>query len=283
MKFVLKIVTFIALFMFVVAVMVTIFLFMNPASFQKGELSDKVEKNFSTILNLQLPIIVESVSNSSSIKGKIIENTIDSAYSPAEALLESRSLIGLEITDDEYLWPESLTELPLNEDIVWPITFKWLSYSKYEAEEVLTELAKNSLPIDTQFDIQNISYNKLEAVDNPPTTYILYSQLNVITDRFIDPVKNFEQKVDENKESNLEPEKVIKYLKIIETSTGWLNVRTGPSTVYEIITKVDIGEEFKIIKEEDGWFNIRLQENSPEYSESEGWVYGDYIEKINNN
>ena len=66
-----------------------------------------------------------------------------------------------------------------------------------------------------------------------------------------------------------EPEKVI----IKDTETGWLNVREGPSTAYNIITQVLPGEKFELIDEDNNWTNIKISE------EIEGWAYSKYIEK----
>ena len=60
------------------------------------------------------------------------------------------------------------------------------------------------------------------------------------------------------------------YIQIKETPTGWLNVRQGPGTDYEIMLKVNVGEEFLLMKEEDDWYKIKIDEGL------EGWVFGDY-------
>jgi hypothetical protein len=66
------------------------------------------------------------------------------------------------------------------------------------------------------------------------------------------------------------------YVKIKETSTGWLNVRSEPSTAGKeetIVIKIHPGEVYKFIESNDtGWYKI-------EYKEGEqGWISGQYAE-----
>ncbi len=60
---------------------------------------------------------------------------------------------------------------------------------------------------------------------------------------------------------------------IKDTPTGWLNVRSGPSTVYDAARKVLPGESYEFIEEDGDWYKIRLSEGI------EGWVIKEYTEK----
>jgi len=66
------------------------------------------------------------------------------------------------------------------------------------------------------------------------------------------------------------------YVKIKETPTGWLNVRSQPSTAKKeetILGKIDPGEVYKFIKaNETGWYKIEYQEGK------EGWISGKYAQ-----
>ena len=67
-------------------------------------------------------------------------------------------------------------------------------------------------------------------------------------------------------------------VKILETPTGWLNVRSEPSTSggdETIVTKVDPGETFPYIKSSgSGWYQIELPDGEL------GWVVAKYTELI---
>lgn len=60
-------------------------------------------------------------------------------------------------------------------------------------------------------------------------------------------------------------------VRVKETSTGYLNVRTGPGTAYSIITKIYPGQKFISDLYENGWYRIHLPSGS---QASYGWSYG---------
>jgi len=65
------------------------------------------------------------------------------------------------------------------------------------------------------------------------------------------------------------------HIKIKETPTGWLRVRTEPSTSSEELTKVKPGEMFPYLGEEkNGWYKIEYERSK------EGWVSGVYVELV---
>lgn len=59
-----------------------------------------------------------------------------------------------------------------------------------------------------------------------------------------------------------------------ETSTGWLNVRSGPGTNFEAIARVYPGENYPLLSEEGEWAKIKIV---LEVEEIEGWVNQRYI------
>lgn len=66
------------------------------------------------------------------------------------------------------------------------------------------------------------------------------------------------------------------YVEILDTPTGWLNVREQPRTGNEdeIITKINPGEKYALLDEESGWIQITLSDGT------EGWISGRYAEKF---
>lgn len=63
-------------------------------------------------------------------------------------------------------------------------------------------------------------------------------------------------------------------VRILDTPTGWLRVREGPSLSATEAAKVDPGKEFFLLGEEEGWFKIEYEEGK------EGWVSSRYAEKV---
>lgn len=65
------------------------------------------------------------------------------------------------------------------------------------------------------------------------------------------------------------------YVRIKETTTGWLRVRSEPSTEGEELAKVNVGEVFPYLDEQkSGWYKIEYEEGE------EGWVSGVYCELV---
>jgi len=239
---------------------------------------------FTTVLNFPLQLSLKEGGQVGSLSGRLLENTIEAADSPAQALLASRSLVVAQLAEGEYLWPESLTPLPAEADFVLPLSFTWLAYPKAEVETSLNNLTMASLPAETRFIIKNISYNKLTETDNPGI-YLLYSQVSLATDKFVDLAAQLEfssgsadvAQPAETADLPAPAPAAPATLRVIETSTGWLNVRTGPGTSYDILTKVNVGDELEIIGEEQEWYQVSLPGDL-----GAGWIYALYTEKIPN-
>lgn len=63
---------------------------------------------------------------------------------------------------------------------------------------------------------------------------------------------------------------LIPMVRISDTPTTWLNVRTGPGTSFERIARVLPGEEYELLAEENDWYQIEIDE------ETQGWVTSQY-------
>lgn len=70
------------------------------------------------------------------------------------------------------------------------------------------------------------------------------------------------------------PAVVATQLRITNTPTGYLNVRSGPSFNNKIITKVHPGEVYTYDKKQGDWYHITLNDNST------GWVNSQYVQVL---
>lgn len=61
-----------------------------------------------------------------------------------------------------------------------------------------------------------------------------------------------------------------KTLKIADTPTGWLNVRSGPGTSFASLGRVNPGEVYPLLAEEGEWYRIQFSQDK------EGWVAKQY-------
>jgi len=66
------------------------------------------------------------------------------------------------------------------------------------------------------------------------------------------------------------------YVEIKDTPTGWLKVRSEPSTAggdETVITKIDPGDTYPLLDEDGGWYQIEYEKDET------GWISGKYAEK----
>lgn len=63
-------------------------------------------------------------------------------------------------------------------------------------------------------------------------------------------------------------------IKVLDTPTGWLNVRFGPSLIASISAKINPGDYYPYVDEQAGWVEIKYNNGL-----SNGWVSSQYVEK----
>lgn len=62
------------------------------------------------------------------------------------------------------------------------------------------------------------------------------------------------------------------YVEILDTPTGWLRVRTEPSTAASEAARVNPKEKYPLLEEKSGWYKIKLDG-------TQGWIKGSYAKK----
>lgn len=83
--------------------------------------------------------------------------------------------------------------------------------------------------------------------------------------------------VPEEEEEEEEPQTPqVEEVEILDTPTGFLRVRNGPSTSFDEIVQVEPGDRYRYLEtdEDTGWFKIELDDGS------EGWVSNQYAERV---
>ena len=78
-----------------------------------------------------------------------------------------------------------------------------------------------------------------------------------------------------------EPEEIL--IEILSTPTGFLRVRSEPSTLGKEVGQVEPGDQFVLLEEDkvSGWFKIEFEEGEEGDVAQTGWVSNQYAEKIN--
>ncbi|OGC46523.1 hypothetical protein A2V49_00550 [candidate division WWE3 bacterium RBG_19FT_COMBO_34_6] len=77
-----------------------------------------------------------------------------------------------------------------------------------------------------------------------------------------------------NKLKGITIETSSKKVKILETGTGWLRVRSDPTVNAAEIAKVDVGKEYAFVEEQTDWIKITVSETI------QGWVSKTYVEIV---
>ena len=58
---------------------------------------------------------------------------------------------------------------------------------------------------------------------------------------------------------------------VLETGTGWLRVRSGPSVGSTEVQKINVGEKFEVLDEQNGWIKLKLNATTT------GWALKEYL------
>jgi Bacterial SH3 domain len=69
------------------------------------------------------------------------------------------------------------------------------------------------------------------------------------------------------------PPASVKQVKVTSTPTGYLNVRSSPSSAGTIVTQVHPGEVYTYTNQQNGWYEITYS------GLNQGWVSGQYVVK----
>ena len=59
---------------------------------------------------------------------------------------------------------------------------------------------------------------------------------------------------------------------VIETGTGWLNVRSEPTLDGDLLQQINVGESYTVLEESVGWVRLRIS------ADVDGWVSSTYVE-----
>jgi hypothetical protein len=242
------------------------------------------------------------------IKGRLITDSVDKATTLSNALAQSKERVLNEKKRGEALWTEPLNKPLEDVSIVFPLKLEWLFFSEADLKNLYTLDIKKEYSDEFMFD--KPEYLKLEVTENK-NVYNLTSNFHYLTTKDIKTEKAEEKtatsgqtalEADEKNEVKIEikTEDVKKpaetkteltleelqqalksakgskptgHITILKTSTGWLNVRSGPGAGNPIIKTVSPGETYLLLEETDNWVKLDLG------NDLVGWVSADYVEK----
>ncbi len=215
------------------------------------------------------------------VKGRILEETIESAGDYHEAVAEARILAEKELKKGEKLWQEPISKLNDDQAAVFPITIVWLAFDEQDANKLLEAAVKKLNQQNVPFAINNIEKQVVSATENS-SIYYLQARVTVALNQMIEnvPVENQVQESSTSTESavsvpdeTIQATSTVTMVLIKETETGWLNVRTGPGTDFPIIMRVFPNQSYPLLEESQEWYKIEISESQS------GWILAKYAQK----
>ena len=226
------------------------------------------------------------------VSGRIVEDKTDASSNLEEAQTLSLRKAATDLAKGEALWPEPMNDLLAKAPSKPPFTFRWLVYSEKEALGLALAQINN-------FNSKNIPINFLSwtkaSIEKGDTTADVVYLNGTITVSLTELIGN---------ESGLIPAMMAAatatstasttsstlatstatvksaagsvlvpgYLATVKpTETGWLNVRKGPGPSYEVVVKVNPGEQYKVLDKQGDWVQLELKAGVS------GWVKATYL------
>lgn len=147
---------------------------------------------------------------------------------------------------------------PVRTFFVWVILLAGLAfvgywtYQLYWVQSSNTETVVDDNNSNTTAPIPTVSTTTpSETASSTPSTIVTPSSTPSSTPSFMNPM-----------------------IKIGQTETGYLNVRSEPATTGALVTKVNPGETYPYLSKKSGWYNIQLPDGKT------GWVLGQYVSEV---
>ncbi len=249
-------------------------------------------------LSVKILINTEVVAKSGQARGRILTTQVEQAISLQDAIKQARTQAEEKLNKGEKLWKESLDK-QIQANLIFPFSPRFLAYAENDAKNIALANIKKQLG-KTEFILSNLNFTKLESEETivkkySSTQYSLVGLVNILTDQPIQTGENI--KVVEDRATlatSTEPatasssvENLFKALAaakqqtvvtenmivIKQTSTGWLNVRSGAGTNFAIVKKIYPGETYELLQDGSNWVRIKISETES------GWVAAGYVEK----
>lgn len=238
-------------------------------------------------LAFTVPVFLEGgEKEGDAVEGRIAKYAIEQAGDYDEIVGRAKQLAEAGAAEGEVLWNTPVNEPVRTADIPLPFEVAWLFYSKEGLAQSIEARIANLNASNTPYTLDSIIVRDVTA--DGSAEYALVVDANLSLDELIS-TSTAETKgqagaetemetetatvtVEESKEETQEEkEKKEQIGVVLDTPTGWLNVRSGPGTAYDQTDRISPGDKHAILETSGGWHHIRLSE------EKTGWVFSEYI------
>ncbi|KKR15193.1 MAG: hypothetical protein UT42_C0007G0009 [Candidatus Falkowbacteria bacterium GW2011_GWA2_39_24] len=243
---------------------------------------------------LQVKAIIagrEDIHQDAYISGRVVNDIIQTDGSYEEALSHSQNNIQKAIAEGEKYWPEPLSGTEAKDNLKFPLTFVWMIYSEKEANMLLLAEVDKLNTKQADYSLINMEKKRIVPIADKPNHYYLEAEVSIMASELL-PVGEGEEvattettdetaltditTVAEADEAPTETSTTTTgtWVVISETGTGFLNVRQGPGTNYDLVGKVTPGDRLPFLEESNGWYQITLVDGQT------GWIVATYAQKI---
>lgn len=255
--------------------------------------------NFQKSVQVRLPLQVGNVATANTARGSIITTFWDPAANPAfptaeQAAAEKSLSSGLTVWQTPIRAKDQKRDLTSAEiaqlqegqkidGLQYPLTLEWLVISDQDVEVIALSLLKNLL-IGNPFILNNFKIESLEPT-NDPDKFILTDLLDVSLNKDADLSQtlqpdNFDQVITpapvapaETAPSPAAPAAPTgPQVLILASPTGYVNVRSQPSTTAAILGRAIPGETYPYVGQQGNWLEIN-------FKGANGWVITTYAKK----
>ena len=259
-------------------------------------------------LKVEVPVsIVESEHRDDRAKGRIIINKIEVAQTYNEAIEESRAEALEALTAGEVIWDDPIEKSDAD-NVIFPLEIKWLAYNEQEVNQLIVGEIEKLNKEEIDYIVNNIKKNRVYKKSDNSNIFYIEARIIISSHKPIEMINDFKEEVglegdalEEliNGQEDSEEKQADSVLKedvevekeavesevwedeysnfptatIKETEFGWLNVRTGPGSNYNILTKVYPGESYPLLETSGKWYKIKMDVDRV------GWVHSVYIIK----
>lgn len=207
---------------------------------------------------VEAPVLINK-EGKDGVSGRIVTIAIAGAGGYEEAVAKSRISAEKGLNETERLWKIPLNEPSNPENVNFPLEIEWLIYSKEETNKLLLAKVDKINEGKIPYALNSIVIKGLKVSGD--NDYALKAEVNLSLNEFI-PTPS----VTVSPTPEVKKEAVI-----LDTPTGWLNVRTGPGVNYEKVKKITPGDRYLILKDSNGWYQIKISDQET------GWVFGEFV------
>ncbi|MFH0951075.1 MAG: pilus assembly protein PilM [bacterium] len=225
----------------------------------------------------------EDIYQSAYISGRVVNDVIQTDGSYEEALTHSKNNIQKSIAEGEKYWPEPLSGTEVKDNVQFPLTFVWMIYSEKEANLLLlAEVDKLNIN-KVDYSLVNMEKKRIIPIADKPNHYYLEAEISIMTSELLPIAAGADVVTTDTTDATAEEEAITAetttnntgtLVVISDTGTGFLNVRQGPGTSYDLVGKVTPGDRLPFLEESNGWYKITLTDGQI------GWVVATYAQKV---